>query len=160
MEKKTKYNNNKVRLVAGRIVKESDLKKQGIEDIGGIKFDSKIESLYYLYLKELQSAGEVLEIQRQPRYLLQDKFEKYGEKIKSIHYVADFVVFYKDHIEVIDIKGAPPTEAFEIKRKMFNFKYPNLKLKVLKYVKKAGGWVDYYEYEKSSKESKKNKSKL
>ncbi|MCI0501113.1 MAG: DUF1064 domain-containing protein [Epsilonproteobacteria bacterium] len=64
---------------------------------------------------------------RQPKYILQDKFvANDGSKIQPIHYIADFAY---DNV-VIDIKGDPTSDA-KIKRKLFMYKYPELKLKWL-----------------------------
>ena len=90
--------------------------------VDGIKFDSKVESDYYLYLKSLGK-----EFTLQPKYILQDKFiNNQGENISPIYYIADFA--YDDI--VVDIKGMPTSEA-KLKRKLFMKKYPNLKLKWL-----------------------------
>lgn len=121
----------------------------------GITFDSKRESDYYLNLKLLKKAGEVIDIEFHPKYLLQPGFWKcnkcnviWGEdelkrgvctfcgtkmpKTSAVTYSADFRVTYKDgHDEIVDVKGME-TEAFKIKRKLFEYKYPELTLKTLK----------------------------
>jgi hypothetical protein len=51
---------------------------------------------------------------------------------KAITYTADFRVTYSDgHQELEDIKGFS-TEIFLLKKKLFEFKYPDLTLKVIK----------------------------
>lgn len=113
----------------------------------GIKFDSRVESDYYLYLKSLGK-----EFTLQPKYLLQEKFiNNQGENIRPIYYIADFA--YDDI--VVDIKGMP-TQAAKLKRKLFMKKYPNLKLQWL--VRYKWEWVDYFENEKRKKKAKKEKS--
>jgi hypothetical protein len=42
--------------------------------IDGIVFDSKMESDYYVYLKEQKALGNVLKFELQPEYVLQPKF--------------------------------------------------------------------------------------
>ena len=42
--------------------------------IDGIQFDSKMESEYYLYLKEEQKAGRVKSFTLQPEFILQPKY--------------------------------------------------------------------------------------
>lgn len=112
-----------------------------------IKFDSKIESDYYLYLKE-----QWIEHERQKRYTLQEKFTtKDWQKFQPIYYVADFSYW---HI-VVDIKWMPTSEA-KMKRKMFMYKYPELTLKRL--VKFNWERVDYFENEKRKKINKNNKN--
>jgi hypothetical protein len=121
----------------------------------GITFDSKREADYYHTLKIFKMAGEIIEIELQPKFILQPGFWKckkcniiWGEdelkrgtctfcktkmpKTSAITYSADFCVTYKDgHIEIIDVKGIE-TEAFKIKRKLFEFKHPHLSLKTIK----------------------------
>ena len=43
-------------------------------EIDGIVFDSKMESEYYLHLKQLQEQGIVKSFKLQPAFLLQEKF--------------------------------------------------------------------------------------
>lgn len=127
------------------------------QTIDGVTFDSKRESDYYLQLKLLQKTGEVTDIGFHPKYILQPGYrkccgnvwvDKPGNGIKgatvcgnckkkmpktsAITYSADFSVTYKDgHTEIIDVKGME-TESFKIKRKLFEFKYPHLTLKMIK----------------------------
>lgn len=94
--------------------------------IDGLTFDSKAEALYYSELKLKQKTGEILFFRVQPRYRLLDGFEKDGKKHRPIDYIADFEVHHTDgSIEVVDVKGAPPTQVFRIKEKLFNYKYPH-----------------------------------
>jgi len=52
--------------------------------------------------------------------------------IKAITYSADFRVTYADgHVEIIDVKGYETPE-FKRTRKMFEYKYPELTLKIVK----------------------------
>lgn len=117
--------------------------------VDGIKFDSRSEANYYMYLK-LNDREHV----RQPKYLLQEWFiANDGSKIQPIYYIADFAY---DNI-VVDIKWLPTSDA-KLKRKMFMYKYPNLKLKWL--VQFQWHRVDYFENEKRKKENKKAKKLL
>ena len=98
-------------------------------EIAGIKFDSEMESHYYLYLKELKEEGVVVDFELQPTFILQEGFIKDGKKIRPITYKADFEVTYIDgHIEVIDVKGKM-TEEFKLKRKMLLYKYRDINFK-------------------------------
>jgi hypothetical protein len=57
--------------------------------------------------------------------------------------VADFQVVYKDGLEkTIEIKGFS-TEISKLKRKLFDFKYPEKTLDWITLSVKYGGWVDY-----------------
>lgn len=68
----------------------------------------------------------------QQRYELQPTFKKNGTTHRSITYVADFVVVNNDWTtDVIDVKGVE-TQVFKIKQKLFEYKYPDKKLKVIK----------------------------
>jgi Protein of unknown function (DUF1064) len=134
----------------------SKYKNKKIE-IDGLVFDSQAEARYYTYLSDLMQKGVVTKIVPQPRYLLQESFRKNGILFRKIEYVADFAVQYEDgRSEVVDVKGMETTD-FKIKRKLFEKKYPELSLKVVKYVKKFGGWVTIEEYKKFKKEEKKVK---
>ena len=97
--------------------------------VDGIKFDSEMESHYYIYLKHLKEMGEVVDFILQPTYLLQEGFDLNGKRIRPITYKADFKVIYKDgHEEVIDVKGKL-TEEFKIKRKMLLYRYRDINFK-------------------------------
>ena len=97
--------------------------------VDGIKFDSEMESHYYIYLKQLKEIGEVIDFVLQPTYLLQEGFNLNGKRIRAITYKADFKVIYKDgHEEVIDVKGKL-TEEFKIKRKMLLYRYRDINFK-------------------------------
>ena len=97
--------------------------------VDGIKFDSEMESHYYLYLKHLKEIGEVVDFVLQPTYLLQEGFNLNEKRIRAITYKADFKVIYKDgHEEVIDVKGKL-TEEFKIKRKMLLYRYRDINFK-------------------------------
>lgn len=114
-----------------------------------IKFDSRSEADYYMYLK-LNDKEHV----RQPKYLLQEWFVANDwTKIQPINYIADFAY---DNV-VVDIKGLP-TEWAKLKRKMFLYRYPELKLKWL--VRYKWEWINYFENEKRKKENKKAKKVL
>ena len=97
--------------------------------VDGIKFDSEMESHYYIYLKQLKEIGEIVDFVLQPTYLLQEGFNLNGKRIRPITYKADFKVIYKDgHEEVIDVKGKI-TEEFKIKRKMLLYRYRDINFK-------------------------------
>lgn len=93
--------------------------------VDGIEFDSLKEANHYCELKMLRMAGIVKDFDIQVKFELQPKFtNSKGKNICAINYVADFVVAYPDgHIEVVDVKGFR-TKDYELKKKMFEFKYP------------------------------------
>lgn len=124
--------------------------------IDGILFDSYAEAKYYIGLKILRDAGEILTIECHPKYIFQPAYRKCcghiwlvhpengikgaticgncGKKMKAesaLYYEADFRVTYADgHQEVVDVKGVR-TRAFERSRKMFEYRYPHLTLKIV-----------------------------
>lgn len=108
-----------------KVNKRSKYKNIRIE-LDGYTFDSKAEAEYYKLLKLRKRAKEIKSFLLQPEYLLQEAFEKDGKKYRAIYYVADFEITHNDGtIEVVDVKGAPLTQVFRIKEKLFNAKYPH-----------------------------------
>jgi hypothetical protein len=96
--------------------------------IDNIKFDSLAEANYYRQLKLLQRAGEIIDFELQPTYELQPAYMRGKKKVQPITYKADFLVTYKDgRKEVIDVKGMR-TPVYALKKKMFEFKYPELEI--------------------------------
>ena len=134
--------------------------------IDGIKFDSKAEGEYYLFLKNAIKDSSGLpykSFKLQPEYVLQDSFDTawYG-KIKAIKYKADFLIeFYSGYKVVVDIKGYSTPEAL-LKRKLFLKKYPELELVWLSKSIKYGdsdGFINYFKLQKIRRENKKKKDK-
>lgn len=100
--------------------------------VDGITFDSKKEADYYCQLKLLKQAGEIKDFGLQPRYELLPTFRKNGTTHRSITYVADFIIDNNDGTtEIVDIKGVE-TQVFKIKKKLFEYMYPDLSLKLIK----------------------------
>lgn len=125
----------------------------------GIVFDSVQEMQYFVdvILPETTN-GNIIEYERQKRYVLQEAFRKDGKKVLPIEYKADFYVKYQDGSEkVIDIKGCADPLA-KTKRKMFWYKYPMIDYVWLSYSKVDGGWVTYEEKQAGIKQRKKIKS--
>lgn len=97
--------------------------------VDGITFDSKKEADYYCELCMRRCAGEVVDFDLQVPFELQPSFKWQGKTIRAIKYVADFVVQNRDGSEeVIDVKGVR-TETYKVKKKLFQYKYPNVKFK-------------------------------
>ncbi|NFC47382.1 DUF1064 domain-containing protein [Clostridium botulinum] len=127
--------------------------------IDGITFDSKDEGKYYLYLKELKAKDKISNFEQQPKYELQPSFKKYGKTYRAITYAPDFLIYHLDGSEeLIDVKGTE-TQQGNMRRKMFDYKYPDLKLtwisRSLKY--SSTGWIEYDELKKIRRENKKCK---
>lgn len=98
--------------------------------IDNIKFDSVLEANRYRELKLLQRAKEISNLRLQVPFVLQEGFKKNGKTYQAIKYIADFVYEEKGHTIVEDTKGVK-TEVFKIKQKLFEYKYPELNLKII-----------------------------
>ena len=94
-------------------------------------FDSIQESRRYKELKLLERAGTITDLELQPRFLLQDSYKKNGRTFRKIEYIADYKYEEKGKVIVEDVKGME-TKEFKIKRKLFEYKYPDLELKLIK----------------------------
>lgn len=107
----------------------------------GIEFDSKTEAEYYLFLK---SDPEVVGIELQPQYMLLEGFyittrEGKRKKRRDWKFTADFLVTYKDGTqEVIDVKGYA-NDRFPYMKKMFEYRYKQELVVVMK--DKQKGWI-------------------
>ena len=101
--------------------------------VGGIRFDSKGESERYKELVVQQKVGAIRDLKLQPRFELQPAFTKDKIRYASISYVADFS-YHKglmDKFIIEDFKGVE-TEVFKLKRRMFELKYPDLTIRIVK----------------------------
>lgn len=78
----------------------------------------------------IEEAGEIKNLELQPRFLLQESFKKNNKTYRKIEYIADFK--YKENGQVIveDVKGKE-TDVFKLKRKMFEHQYKDLSLRIL-----------------------------
>lgn len=141
--KKTKYNNKKI-------------------EIDGIKFDSKDESLYYLDLKASKEQGHIIDFELQPKYELIPKFKYRGENRRAITYTPDFkVTTVGGTTYLVDIKSmGTATQQGELRRKLFEYRYPELELRwICRNLKHSGGngWIGYEELKKIYRDNKKAK---
>lgn len=110
-------------------------------EIDGHTFDSKAEARYYKQLKLRKRAEDIKDFELQPRFRLQEGFNKDGKRYSPIDYVADFRITHNDDsIEIVDVKGTQ-TQVFKIKEKMFHKKYPH-KLTLVKWCYKRKGFVE------------------
>lgn len=149
MQKRNKYNVD----TSGK-----GIKRRTFEDV---VYDSELECRYYKEVISIGLAsGEIIKCKRQVPYELQPKFEKDGKKYQSIKYVADFVVTYANGEEiVIDVKG-DPDRVSRLKKKMFDYIYPDIKYIWIGYCKHLGGWLEYSELEKLKRLERKNKKSI
>lgn len=99
--------------------------------VDGIKFDSKKEAKRYTELKILEKAKIIKELELQKVFEIQPKYtNNNGEKIREITYKADFFYYdnEKEQYIVEDTKGYR-TEVYKLKKKLFEYVYPNLTIK-------------------------------
>lgn len=94
-------------------------------------FDSTKEAQRYKELKLLERAKKISNLELQPRFLLQESFRKNGKTYRKIDYIADFQYIEDGKTIIEDVKGLQ-TEAFKIKHKLFEKKYPELELRIIK----------------------------
>jgi hypothetical protein len=88
-------------------------------EIDGHGFDSKVESKYYLYLKDLAAEGRIKYLSLQPTFTLMEGFRRNGVKIRDIVYKADFAyTTIDDRKIVVDVKGGDSTPEFKLKSKL------------------------------------------
>lgn len=127
--------------------------------IDGNTFDSIMEGKFYIHLKKEKEEGNVIDIALQPQFELQEKFSKNGKTIRAITYKADFLVTYKDGSKVVyDVKGME-TADFLLKKKLFDYKYRDLKLVCVQYRASEKKWMDLEDIKKLRKNKKSKRSK-
>lgn len=98
--------------------------------INGITFDSRKEANRYTELFRLEAQGYIKDLECQHKFVLQPGFKKNGKTYRAITYIADFVYLdletNKNIVE--DVKGFK-TDVYKLKKKMFEYVYPDLELK-------------------------------
>lgn len=105
----------------------------------GVKFDSRKELRFYLYLKDLEKEKIIKDIKRQVKFELQEKFKCGNKTVRSINYIADFTCVVLDaekfksaigcnneeikenQTVILDTKGYK-TEVYKIKYKLMLYR--------------------------------------
>lgn len=90
--------------------------------VDGTTFSSRAEASRYSTLKAKVASGDISQLVLQPRFVLQVGFGPAGKKVRAIEYVADFQYMEAGRVIVEDVKGMK-TETYNMKKKMFIFKY-------------------------------------
>lgn len=116
--------------------------------IDGIKFNSKTESSFYIYLKQQRDKGKIALIVIHPTTVLQDEFYIDSKKHAAIMYQHDFYVEYADGRKAyIDVKEKTDATA-ALKYRMYLFRQsllPEHKRVPLLWVKALKGrWVNFF----------------
>ncbi len=90
----------------------------------GEKFDSKLECERFKILEVQEEQGLIKDLERQPVFILQDKFRYEGKAIIRIKYTADFRYEKVDTGETVieEVKGYK-TESYKIRYKLFIKKF-------------------------------------
>lgn len=98
-----------------------------------IRFDSRKEARYYLYLKDLEKKGKIQDLRLQVPFeivppVYEDKVVKLKTKEKverhkvqpAVHYIADFVYVEDGKEVVVDVKSVATRkkDAYILKKKM------------------------------------------
>lgn len=124
----------------------------------GILFDSKTEAEYYTFLKYQEATGVISHLRCHPKYVLIPKFKKDGKMQRAINYILDFEYLRNldGKIVVVDVKGYAMEDA-QLKRKLFNWIYPEIELQWVAKSMKYGncGWIDYDELQRLRRAAKK-----
>ena len=101
----------------------------------GIKFDSRLEAERYAQLKLMERAGDIRDLELQPEYELIPSFKKDGKTWRRTVYKADFryILAEGDRIIIEDVKGSTAviTDVFRLKQKLFEYRYPELTIKIV-----------------------------
>ena len=101
----------------------------------GIKFDSRLEAERYAQLKLMERAGAIRDLELQPEYELIPSFKKDGKTWRRTLYKADFryILAEGDRIIIEDVKGSTAviTDVFRLKQKLFEYRYPELTIKIV-----------------------------
>jgi hypothetical protein len=92
--------------------------------LDGVRFASKREAARYATLKLLERAGEIKELELQPRFPLYVCRRQNGELHKVCDYVADFQYREgRDGVLVVEDSKGMRTPTYRLKAKMFTAQY-------------------------------------
>lgn len=128
-------------------------KRWGIEmqskkvTVDGILFDSKTEADYYVFLRYQEKTGAISNLRCHPRYeLIPAITTMQGKRQRAINYILDFDYIRDGKRVAVDVKGWAMEDA-QLKRKLFQWKYPTIELQWVAKSLKWGhaGWIDYDE---------------
>ncbi len=97
--------------------------------VNNVVYDSKKESKRALELEYLERIGQIKDLQKQVRFILQEDYvNNEGKKIRPVSYIADYVYSQNGQKIVEDCKSpATRTPVYLLKKKIFMYKYPEYK---------------------------------
>ena len=125
--------------------------------VDGVKFDSKHEAEYYLYLKRLKEEGKIKDFGLQHKFELQPSFKKYGKTHRAISYTVDFAIYHNNgDVEYVDVKGMETQQGI-MRKKMFDYLFDEKLTWVQRSIKYGdeNGWINYDDLKKKRKLAKK-----
>lgn len=140
-------------------------KRWGIEmqskkvTIDGILFDSKTEADYYVFLRYQEKTGAISNLRCHPRYeLIPAITTMQGKRQRAINYILDFDYIRDGKRVAVDVKGWAMEDA-QLKRKLFQWKYPTIELQWVAKSLKWGhaGWIDYDDLQTLRRREKRKK---
>jgi hypothetical protein len=101
----------------------------------GHTFDSQAEYRRYRELKLLVRAGEIIDLEVHPKYLLSEggRDQYTGKKIRQRIYEADFSYMdaHTGQFCAEDVKGAS-TQLFRLKWDLVRLRYPHIEFRIVK----------------------------
>lgn len=99
-------------------------------------FDSGSEARRWAELRLLEAAGEIQNLRRQPKFVLQNKFKCpwTGKTIRELTYTGDFAYTENGHEVIEDAKGktAPLTQQFEVRWKLARFQNQDKEFRIVR----------------------------
>lgn len=128
-------------------------------EVDGFIFDSVMEARFYVYLSGLRYRGEIRSFDRQVTYELQPKFRSKvtGKIVLPITYIADFCIIANDGTQtVVDVKGKE-TDVFLMKKKMMQYRYPELRFLCIQWRASTGTWEDLEDIKAARRKAKRSK---
>lgn len=118
--------------------------------VDNITFDSESESRRYLTLKQMEKNKEIFNLKIHPVFNLQPSFIKNNQTFSPINYEADFSYSSSASTLIVeDVKGFE-TDDFKILRKLFEYKYPEYSLNIIKEYK--GEFISEEEYDSGKRD--------
>jgi len=98
-------------------------------DYHGITFDSRAEARRFQQLKDQLAAGAIRNLELQPRYVILPSYKRGGRTVRKTEYVADFRYQTPDGKTIVEDVKSPITAknpVYRLKKKMFEYKYPDV----------------------------------
>jgi hypothetical protein len=154
-------------LICARGIACGPIKRRGIEiemrskkvTVDGILFDSKTEADYYVFLRYQEKTGAISNLRCHPRYeLIPAVITFRGKRQRAINYILDFDYIRDGRRVAVDVKGWAMEDA-QLKRKLFQWKYPTIELQWVAKSLKWGhaGWIDYDDLQTLRRREKRKK---